>query len=131
VVAETTTARVLREMVERAGRGEPEPGTYSCLRCGRDDCRMFTVVLDARGARVEMGELNRLNRFDATVWTMRLKGVLLCPCCSFPHLSGCRHPTKADCPTCGMPTEPAGSWPGGGPFTRCSFDGHHRERADA
>lgn len=125
------TSDTAQAMIDRAERGEPGPGVYVCNRCGHDDCRMYTVVLDAAEDRREMGELNRLNIFDASLWTRRLKGVLLCPCCSFPHLSGCTHPTKANCPTCGQPTEPAGSLPGGGPFTRCAFNGVHPEAVPA
>lgn len=127
----TVVDDVTQAMIERAARGEPEPGIYVCAQCGRDDCRMYTVVLDEAGDRAEMGELNRLNRFDATDWTRRLKGILLCPCCSFRDLSGCSHPVRADCVVCGFCTEPAGSLPGGGPFTRCPFDGNHPPAARA
>jgi hypothetical protein len=80
--------RVAREMRERAASGEPEPGVYGCLRCGRDDCRMYTVVLDARGTVKEMGDLNLMDGWMRSRPHQELQGRLICPCCSFkdcPH----------------------------------------------
>lgn len=122
---ELLAQRVAREMRDRAIAGEPEPGTFRCLRCGRDDCQMFTVLIGKAEQLREMGELNRLDQYMSQLPGRDMKGVLLCPCCSFPHVSGCTHPQRRDCPTCGLPTEPAGSLFGGGPFVRCSFDGQH------
>lgn len=128
--AETMTGRVDREMRERAARGEPEPGIYLCARCGRDDCRMYTVV-DAPtevNALRNHGLLNRMDQSMRTLPGADMHGELLCPCCSFPHLSGCTHPRKQSCSRCGLPMEPAGSLPGGGPFVRCDGPQSHPPR---
>lgn len=128
---ELMAQRIGREMRERALRGESEPGTYSCLRCGRDDCRVFLSVMTPEEADANEGILNRLDRYMHRLPGWDLKEALLCPCCSFPELSGCPHPQKHDCPTCGLPTEPAGSLFGGGPFVRCAFEGVHPEAMPA
>jgi len=117
---ESPVQRVDREMRERAARGEPEPGIFVCGRCGRDDCRMYTVLIDRREDLERQGELNLLDGHMRDLPGHDMKGVLLCPCCSFANLSGCSHqPLDPRCPVCGLSSLPTGSLPTGGPFVRC------------
>jgi len=120
---ERPIGQVERELRERAATVEPEPGVYGCLRCGRTDgVQMFTVVIGRAEDLERQGGLNLMDGWMRDRAGHDLAGRLVCPCCSF---RGCPHTKPWNCPTCGLPAEPAGSLPGGGPFTRCGFDGAH------
>jgi hypothetical protein len=127
---ETAVQRIDREVRERAARGEPEPGIYVCGRCGRDDARMYIEILTPADADRQEGLLNRLDGHMHRLPGWDCKGRLLCPCCSFPHLSGCPHqPLDPRCPVCNNSTLPTGSLPTGGPFVRCDGAASHPERS--
>lgn len=115
---ETMVEKLYREALERAKKGEPEPGNHHCSNCGRgpDDGVQAFLVLTASGKRESQGELNAMDQYMRNRIGDDLRLVLLCPCCS--RDGGCEH-TPIKCPVCGLCTNPKGTFASGGPFVRC------------